>query len=151
MRWMIVLMTALSLMVGGAWGDEDAKKDLDRMQGEWQMVSGEFNGEKFPEEMTKAAKRTVKDDTYTVVMRDEEGQPRTVKGKFKLDATQSPRAIDATTTVEGEEGEAKIVGIYEFTGDDEVRVCMAGVDRGRPKAFDSQQGTLVTWKRVKKE
>lgn len=147
MRVLLVVLS-LGLLVSLVRADEDAaKKDLERMQGEWVMVSGESQGQTFPENFVKSAKRMVKGDTYTVTAEGDEG-PLNIKGKFKLDPSHKPAHIDATTTMaDGEE--SKLVGIYEFK-EDELRVCMATAEKGRPKEFSSSQGTLITWKRVKK-
>lgn len=151
----VLTMTGLALAAcfTAAWdeaaNDNSAKKDLDRMQGEWVMVRGESRDGPFPEEFVKSAKRVVKDDTYTVTAATDDGT-LTVKGKFKLDPSHKPAQIDATTTRSGGETE-KLVGIYEFKSNDELWICMARAEEGRPKEFNPDQGTLIVWKRAGKK
>jgi uncharacterized protein (TIGR03067 family) len=146
MRGFLIVLS-LAMLAGLVHAaDEAAKKDQERMQGEWIMVSGESQGQPFPDRFVKSAKRVVEGDTYTVTAETEDG-PYSVKARFKLDPTHKPGHIDATTSADG--GESKLVGIYEFKGD-ELHICMATAEAGRPKEFSSSQGTLVIWKKVKK-
>lgn len=152
---MVLTMAGLVLAAcfATAWQEaaknDAAKKDLERMQGEWVMVRGESPDGPFPEEFVKSAKRVVKDDTYTVTAATDEGT-LTVKGKFKLDPSHKPAQIDATSTRSGGEPE-ELVGIYEFKGDDELWICMARAREGRPKEFKPEHGTLIVWKRAEKK
>jgi uncharacterized protein (TIGR03067 family) len=126
---------------------DDAKKELERLQGDWIMVSTERNGEALPDEQVKAVKRTIKDDAFTVT-RDGE---TLAKGKFTIDPSKSPKTIDVTWT-EGDNKDKTIMGIYEIDGANQ-KICYASLGKDRPKEFSSkgEEGiTLSVWKRVKK-
>jgi uncharacterized protein (TIGR03067 family) len=127
--------------------DDLAKKDVEKLQGEWTMESHEFNGEKSVEENIKQYKRTVKGDHFTVVF----GDRTVVEGTFTLDASKKTRTIDITL----ESGEAKgkkMLGLYEIDGDT-YKVCLAAPDIDRPTEFVSKPDSshaVTVWKRVKK-
>ncbi len=129
-------------------GDQAAKKDLEKMQGDWVMQSNERDGNKLPEAQVKFFTRTVKGDAYTVTIESEEGV-RDLNGTLQLDPAQDPRAIDAHLTDGPMKGKV-MLGIYKFDGDTQTN-CFALPGQKRPTKFDSTQGTLTVWKRVKKD
>jgi uncharacterized protein (TIGR03067 family) len=121
-----------------------AKKDQEKLQGEWTLASGQREGQDFPEELVKSLKRTMKDDTFTIT-RDGEAL---AKGKFKLDPTKKPKAIDISLDT----SDMSVKGIYELEGDT-FKLCYAAPGEDRPKEFVSKADsgiTLAVWKRVKK-
>jgi uncharacterized protein (TIGR03067 family) len=143
-RMLLVLVAGLLV---AADAKDDAKKELEKLQGDWVMVSGERNGEALPDEQIKALKRTIKDDEFTV-MRDGE---TVAKGKFTVDPSKSPKTIDVTIT-EGDNKDKTMKGIYEIDGDN-YKVCFAPSGKDRPKEFSSKgdEGlTLSVWKKAKK-
>ena len=146
----ILLLAALSFLPFAAPAVEDpaadTAADLERMQGDWMVSSMKTNGLKNPQEEAESLFRTIKDGTLTV--------SRYTKvlssGTFKVDATQSPRAIDSTITNRPEP--ATVLGIYEFDGD-KLRICNAPPGKPRPKDFGCRLGsqqTLIVWEREKK-
>ena len=140
-RLLPVLAVALLL---GAEKKDDAKKDLDKLQGDWTLESGERDGQKIPEEIAKTLKRTVKGNKSKVT-RDGE---TLAEGTMTLDPAKKPKAIDMKL-----EGMDQVVqGIYELSGDT-FKICygMPGVER--PKEFATKAGsglTLGVWKKAKK-
>jgi uncharacterized protein (TIGR03067 family) len=142
MRLFVIL--AVGLLLGADDKQTDAKKEQEKLQGEWTMQSGERDGEQFPEELVKALKRTVTGDKY-VITRDGE---TLAKGTFMLDPWQKPKTIDGKM-----EGADKTVqGIYELDGDT-LKICNGQPGEARPKEFATKAGsglTLVVWKKVKK-
>ena len=57
-QWAIVLA---ALTISAAWTAEDeVKKDMALLQGEWSMVSGSADGQPMPEHMRKQMKRVCK-------------------------------------------------------------------------------------------
>ncbi len=138
----------LIVLVMGAEGakEDDAAKDLKKMQGDWVVVSMEADGMRIPDDDAQALFRNVKDDKYTVF------RYRKVAGKgtIKLDATKKPRAIDAIPDSAAAKGKA-ILGIYEFDGD-KLKLCFAPPGMDRPTEFRSKEGsghTLTVWQREK--
>jgi uncharacterized protein (TIGR03067 family) len=135
------------LLVAAAPADDAAKKDLDRMQGDWAAESYVADGMALPDDDAQALFRTVKGDEYSVAR-----YTKTIgKGRFTLDASKKPCCIDALSAA-APKGSKPILGIYELNGDT-FRMCFAAPGKDRPTAFESKPGsgwTLVVWKREKK-
>jgi uncharacterized protein (TIGR03067 family) len=132
-----LLFTALLLVAAApaALRDDDAKKDLDKLQGEWIIVSMERDGQQMPKEQLEGFKRTVKGDEYTVTRNGE----TLAQGKYKLDPTKKPKAIDAMT--KNQEGQdVTMQGIYEFDGDN-YKVCFAMPGQPRPTEFKTSENS----------
>src|SRR5262245_24231200 len=121
------------------------------MRGEWQLVSMIRNGEELPKSELGKMVRQVAGNEVTVVVEGAEGVA-TLKSTLSIDATKSPKTIDATRTNGPTKGRAAL-GIYEFDGD-ELKTCVAPPDKDRPTEFASKPGSehvLAVWKRVKAE
>ncbi len=144
-------MFGLVLAVGGlvaADAQEDAKKDLKKMQGTWLLVSGERDGKKFTEEEIKQSKLIIKGNTYSIPKR-EVGTSQ--EGTFKIDPSKTPKETDSTTGSGPDKGIVWL-GIYELE-DDTHKVCLAPPGKDRPKEFSAKSGSghiLQVWKRAKK-
>jgi uncharacterized protein (TIGR03067 family) len=146
---LLINLTVLALVVDAAWGhgDEPAKNDQSQLQGEWVMVSGQRDGQAFPEDLRATFKRVAKGDETTVTM----GDQIFLKAKFTLDPSKKPKAIDYSVTG-GPYAGKKQLGIYEFDGD-QVKFCFSAPAKERPTDFITKQNdgrTLSTWKRAKK-
>jgi uncharacterized protein (TIGR03067 family) len=123
---------------------DDAKKDQEKLQGDWTFVSGERDGQPFPEELAQSLKRTMTKDKFTI----RNGEEVVSQGTFKLDPSQKPKTIELK--VEG--SDQPVHGIYELDGD-MFKICYAAPGEERPKKFSTQAGsghTLGVWKRAKK-
>ena len=119
-------------LVGCQSSSEDQKTASDDMQksaGTWTLVSGEMTGAPLPEQEVKNAKLTIVGDEYTVDL----GDLGVKKGIQKLDATKTPKQIDANDTDGPTTGEN--LGIYEFTANGDFRVCFAASGKERPTEF----------------
>ena len=144
-------LLALSLVcVSSARAADDAaaKADVQRLQGEWTMVSGSADGQVIPEHMLEQSKRLCKDDVTTVTI----GEQLILKAKFTLDPSKDPKHIDYEV-IDGPTKGKKHQGIYAFDGET-VKFCFGAPDAERPADFTSNAGqrrTLSVWKRVKKE
>ena len=146
---LLISLTALALLVDVAWGqgDEPAKNDQAQLQGEWVMVSGQRDGQAFPENLRATFKRVAKGDETTVTMSDQ----IFLKAKFTLDPSKKPKAIDYSVTGGPYAGKTQ-PGIYEFDGD-QVKFCFSTPGKERPTDFTTKQNdgrTLSSWKRAKK-
>jgi uncharacterized protein (TIGR03067 family) len=140
----LIVIAAVALCLGADAPKDEAKKDQEKLQGDWVLASGERDGEKLPEDLVKSLKRSVTGDKATV-SRDGEAL---AKGTFTLDPSKKPRAID----VKLEGSDQAVQGIYEIDGDT-FRMCYAAPGGERPKEFATKAGsghTLAVWKRVKK-
>jgi uncharacterized protein (TIGR03067 family) len=147
-RTLFVLALAPLLAVA-ALGADDAKKDLDKLQGEWSTVSAVVDGEALPDSLVAALKFSIKDDKI-VIKGDEEVVKMYAKGALKLDPSTTPKSVDFKAG-EGSEKGAVIEGIYELKGD-EFRICAKLAGKDRPTEFASKEGTqtvLIVLKRDK--
>jgi uncharacterized protein (TIGR03067 family) len=140
---LMTLAVGVMLASSGVQAD-DAKKDLEQLQGTWQMVSHEVDGK--PDEALKGAVRVVEGDKFTIKKGDEVLRTATMK----LDPTKKPKWIDITFTEGPEKGKVRR-GIYVLEGDTQ-KICYGNLDKERPTEFVSKPGTghrLVVFKRVK--
>jgi RNA polymerase sigma factor (sigma-70 family) len=123
--------------------DEATKKDLKALQGTWQVVSLEKAGgptvaDADNKEATDDAKNgqlVIKGDTFT--FRSGPAGDMGLTGRFKLDASGSPKTIDLRAELELEKGskDAKaltLLGIYQLNGD-ELKMCLQ--EKERPQDF----------------
>lgn len=153
-RKRLMSLTLLALCLPAlAWtaDDDAAKKEIDKMQGEWQLVKQTRNGEEVPEEMTKKISRTVKDSTFILTVPGEDGEVK-MKAEFRLDPSKNPKEIDVNFKEGPAEGQS-LKAIYEFDGDT-FKTCYGAPGTDRPKKFDASEGsehTISVWKRVKKD
>ncbi len=96
----------------GQQGTDEAKKDLDKMQGTWRVVSSQVGDEKAAADEVKRRKVTVKDNVLTYDYGNELNAQRA--GTIKLDP--KAKALDWTWTLP--EGGPTMLAIYEIQGDD---------------------------------
>ncbi len=139
-----IVPLVLTVIVVSADGTSDAKKDLEKMQGEWALAALEVNGQPVPEPKLKDTMLLVKGDKYITKVKD-----KSYETTFTLDAAKKPKAIDMVFA-EGEKKDQILKGIYRLDGD-KLQVCR-GLDpkQDRPTEFATWPGTnlfLVTWKR----
>src|SRR5439155_8681283 len=85
-----IAVLGVCLLIAAEPAKDAVKKDMDALQGEWTMVSGEINGEKLPDNLVEGAKRTAKGDETSVIIN---GQVF-MKAKVTLDPSKKPKAID---------------------------------------------------------
>jgi uncharacterized protein (TIGR03067 family) len=141
---------------GAAWASfraprpKDADKKLAELDGTWMIVKMEIEGRSLLEKGEKW-KMIIKDGKVTT---DAKGAPKeTVDLTKHLEPAKKPKTITYPY-----EGKITFYGIYEVKGG-ELRVCGDAVDTAtekkpearRPKKFDSKQGLLLVFKRVKKK
>src|SRR5262249_34971013 len=111
----LFVFCVLGTAVAGA-GDA-ADKDAKELQGEWQAVSLEAQGQKAPAEEVKKFRIAIKGDEITI---NPDGENR--KSKFKLDPSKSPKAIDLVPQ-DGPEKGATVAGIYALEKG-QLRLCV---------------------------
>jgi uncharacterized protein (TIGR03067 family) len=151
-----LLMTGVALFstmlvaatVHAAPSDDASAADVERMQGDWMVTSMRIGGEEYPAVEAQALFRTVEGDQYSVSRYTKVIS----RGKFVLDATQTPKTIDSTPMAvdpsKGDKPPAPLIrGIYEFDGK-QLRICNARPGQPRPKDFSAKQftgHTLIVW------
>jgi uncharacterized protein (TIGR03067 family) len=140
-----VLTAVLGLSVAApADPAPDAKTELAKWQGTWQVELELTNGAEKPAKDRSIEKLIVKDDVWEVFLKDSEGS---TKGKMKFVLDGKLKGLDVTV------GDAVYRCVYLLDGD---RAVLRSGDDGdeRPKDFStstgSKTGAIVIYKRVKK-
>ena len=147
MKTLAIAWLASFALVPTARADDKAdavKKELEKLQGDWQLLSAERDGKKIPEDQFKDEQVTLKGDVMTVT----KGGKLMQTSKMILDPTTSPRSFVREVT-DGVGKGMKFHGIYELDGDT-LTGCHTVIDKERPKEFSSKNGArLFVHKRVK--
>ena len=141
MRYIVTLLWITSAL----WAQE-TKGDLDKLQGHWVMVESTRDGKKIPSEVK--IERTIEGNNYTLTVKSDEGE-QVLSGTLKVDATKTPKTIEATRAEGPDQGKA-MLGIYEIEGDKQ-KACFAPPGQSRPTEFASKAGTghvLTIWQRA---
>ncbi len=125
-------------------GENQAKKDQDRMQGAWVLVALEVNGKLVPPDKLKDTLLEIKGDKYITKVKG-----KSFETTFTLDPGKKPMAIDMMF-VEGDKKDKVLKGIYLLEGD-MLKICRGlQAEQDRPAQFATWPDTnvfLVTWKR----
>src|SRR5688572_24407371 len=87
----LVAMTVLLIVPMPSQGD-DSKKDTEKIQGTWKLVSLEVNGGKGPAEVVDKLKLVFKEGTLTFMP----GEPGYTNYTCKLDPATKPPSFDMT-------------------------------------------------------
>jgi len=135
-----LVAVALAAAGGGVLtaAEEKDKSDKELLQGTWNAVSGERDGEKLNENQLKNWEKMVfADDKFT-----REGNEKK-EGTFVLDPKKEPKEIDLNTTVKGQA--ATWYGIYELKGTT-LKLTLKGE---RPTEFNSKGGILIVFEKQK--
>jgi uncharacterized protein (TIGR03067 family) len=115
-----------------------AKKDEDKLQGTWKVVSVEHNGKKAEPKMIAGWTLVVAGDKMTA----RDGNDVMDESSFRLDAAAKPPAIDLTMTAGNDKGKT-VRGIYRLDGD-RLTICVAEPGKERPKEFRAPEGAEAT-------
>ena len=120
------LITLLLVTFTLADDKDDAKKELEKFQGEWKLVGGE------------EVVLTFKGNEYEFIAGEVE------KGKMTFNPGKKPAQVDVEITAGNDAGK-KQVGIYEWK-DGKVKFCFgpAGSDK-RPENFDKNDEEHITF------
>src|SRR5262249_36579485 len=89
--------------------DNAAKKDLERFQGNWTLISLERDGKKVPQDEAKKLKLTIKGNKF-ILRKD---SVVVSEGSFSLDPAKKPKEIDETITTGPNKGKV-FLAIYEI-------------------------------------
>jgi len=143
------LAVLAGLLVAADAKDDKAGAELKKMEGTWMLASGERDGQKLPDEQVRKGRITWKGKEVTV---DTPHQSKeTIKATVTVRPSREPKEMDFVRSA-GPGAGKPMRGIYEFTGDDEYRICFAPAGKPRPKEFRTEAGSghmLHVWKRVK--
>ena len=139
----VLSVVSAALLIAALPADE-AKKDLDKLQGEWVMAALEVDGKPVPEEKLQGTRLTIRGDKYIVTVKDTKHEVT-----IKLDPAQKPKAIDMLFP-DGTNLPKVGKGIYKLDGETFVLCRAQSTDGARPTEFGTWPNTgyfLVTWKR----
>ena len=131
-------------------GDKNAN-DANNLQGTWQAVDLEANGQKSPDDQVKELQIVIKGDEVLALKPDGEGR----KCKFKFDSSKTPNTIDVSP-IDGPDKGKMAAGIYSLQNG-QLRLCVNifGQDTAlRPTEFKTQPGNgviFVTLERAKRK
>jgi uncharacterized protein (TIGR03067 family) len=143
MRPLIAFLVCV--LIAADAGDDAAKKDLAKFQGNWQLISAERDGKKTPQEDAKKITLTVQGDKF-VLRKDDVVLS---EGTMTLDPSKKPKEVDETITTGPNKGKV-FSAIYEID-DEQHKICFASAGKERPTAFSSSSGQLLqVWKWEKK-
>ncbi len=123
-----------------------ARDDLKQLQGTWQCVAMEREGDPVLAEDLKGSTATYEDDRITLT-RDGEVFRR---GIVTLDPSKSPKRVN-TWDLNGPYEDQTVPGIYEVDGDT-LKLCFSRPGSERPAAFTTKEGSgslSVVYKRKK--
>jgi uncharacterized protein (TIGR03067 family) len=132
-----------------AAADDKTASDAKELQGVWQVISLEANGEARPDDEARELQIVFKGDEIFAV----KPQGEDPRSKFKVDSSKTPKTIDLRPVAEKD----KIVaGIYSLK-DGQLKLCINifGQDTTkRPTEFKTHEGDGVAFavlKRAKKK
>jgi uncharacterized protein (TIGR03067 family) len=109
-----------------------AATDLERLQGEWQLVSGGRHGQVFPDDILKQVRLTFVGNVLKTTKPDS-----VTDATFTLHPELDPKGIDVD--MDGSPG----LGIYKLE-DDTLTILHAEILEPRPKNFEAvKSGTLT--------
>jgi uncharacterized protein (TIGR03067 family) len=123
-----------------------ARKDLAALQGTWNLIAMETEGDMVPPEQFKGWHAVYEGDALTLWSESEARR----HGITTLDPSRSPKAIN-TWDQDGPYDDRTVPGIYELNGDS-LRLCFARPGDQRPTEFTTKRGTgflLVVYERKK--
>lgn len=115
--------------------------DQEKIQGVWQLTSGERSGQSFADDIVKNAQLVFEGDKMTTKIKD-----RSFAYTIKLFPDQSPKA--ANLDMDGTIG----MGIYKLDGD-KLTIVHTEAGQDRPKEFATKAGsplTMMVFTRVNK-
>ena len=125
-----------------ALAGEKSANDNKNLQGTWQAVDLEANGQKSPDDQVKELQIVIKGDEIFAVKPEGEGR----KCKFKLDSSKTPNTIDLSP-LDGPDKGKTAAGICSLKNG-QLRLCVNifGQDTAqRPKEFKTQAGDGVVF------
>jgi uncharacterized protein (TIGR03067 family) len=134
-----------AVLIAADTGDDAAKKDLERFQGNWSLISAERDGKRTPDEDARKIKLAIQGNRF--VLRKDGAVIS--EGTMTLDASKKPSAIDETITAGPNKGKV-FSAIYQID-DEQHKICFAAAGKERPRSFSSGNGQLLqVWRRDKK-
>jgi uncharacterized protein (TIGR03067 family) len=110
-----------------------AKDDLKKLQGTWECVSMEREGDEVAAEHLKGVMVSYKDDQVTLYRDGEVFR----KGVVTLEPSKGPKKIN-TWDLDGPYADQTVPGIYEIDGDT-LKLCFSHPGEARPTEFSTKK------------
>lgn len=128
-----LLVAALAATSFARADDKPARGDLAKLQGTWKA--------KVAADLFKV-RLEIKDQTVVVKGATGEGELFEFKGDFTLDENAKPHKTIDWKNFTSPDGEvvADVLGIYEFSDADTLKLCSGGPGDGRPADFKAEDG-----------
>jgi uncharacterized protein (TIGR03067 family) len=115
------------------------RNDTDKLQGTWKQIACNIDGvPNASEELGPEPRVTFSGSEYVVTASD--GRVA-IKGTFRLDPAQTPKAVDWIDTFGADAGE-RIPAIYKIENETFV-FCASANSQARPKDFNPGPGRIV--------
>src|SRR5262249_12712025 len=148
-RFTLLIPVVLFAAAGPDQGPD--KKELQRFEGSWSMVSGERDGTKLGAADVKGSRINWHEDEVTLITPHQSKEA--IRGKItRLDPTKKPSEMDFVRS-QGPDADKPMQAIYEWVDENQYRICFAPAGKVRPKEFSTKEGSghlLHVWKRFKK-
>jgi len=135
---------AVILLAAPTSADDKSADDIKKLQGEWRYVEVEIDGKQisFDSHPVWKDRRLVFHDATGMTGKPGKAGAADRESSFKLDANQSPKAIDITA-LDGKESGTTWACIYTFDKE-RFRICMPNFPQAdpskRPKEFQTKDG-----------
>ena len=141
LRSFAAFASVVLLLLTGVVQADDAKRDLEKLQGTWEIVKVVNSGRAAPAEEVKGGQVVFKGDEMTLKEGADDKNPW--KFRVKLYPSQNPKALDATALNQEHKGPVS-TAIYRLEGDT-LTICSSNdPDKNeRPKEFESKEGSKV--------
>jgi len=130
------------LLIAADKPDDATKKDLEKLQGTWNVQSMTRGGKDAPAEEVAKHKLVIEGEKF---LPQTDGK-KDAEATFKLDATKKPPAIDVTN----KDGEIAL-GIYQIDGDTLKLAVQRPGGKDRPTEFTSPADSEVSLMVLKRE
>lgn len=145
MKMKLFAVVLAGLLLGADEGPEDkAKKELDALQGTWNGVSAEEQGQAVPKADAEAMQLVIKGDKYTLKIQGNEIE----QGTLKVDPAKTPKVIDIKIT-SGEDKGKEQLGFYEVEKDT-LKLNVSKPGKARPKEFGAKgEASMFVFKKPK--
>src|SRR5262249_44163846 len=118
----IISFALPALLLISANPADDAKKDLEKLQGEWIMAALEIDGKPVPDDKIQGTTLTIKGDKYVVSSKENKYEVA-----ITLDPSKDPKAIDMAFP-DGADAPKIGKGIYKIEGDTFILVRAQATD-----------------------
>ena len=135
----------LAFLLPAADPKDDAKKDLEKMQGTWKVEKLVRDGTDLPAEIRDKMSIVIEKNKMTVKTPD-----RAEVAEITLDPSAKPAHLDFTPTADNANGNKPRHGLYKFDGDT-LYLCWTREGGDRPKEFESKPQSMIVVFELKKE